>query len=109
MRRAVKNGDLAGLSAERLEELSVELEKPLGTDEYTCLHWACHYGKAEVINSNGASELNLTPLLTSSDSSAPSRIGCKCYQPNQTRLDCSSHLLHQRLFYMLAGVATYNS
>ena len=32
-----------------LKELSVELEKPLGTDEYTCLHWACHYGKAEVI------------------------------------------------------------
>ena len=45
VRRAIKNGDLAGLSAERLEELSVELEKPLGTDEYTCLYWACHYGK----------------------------------------------------------------
>ena len=35
VRRTIKNGDLAGLSAERLEELSVELEKPLGTDEYT--------------------------------------------------------------------------
>ena len=45
VRRTIKNGDLAGLSAERLEELSVELEKPLGTDEYTCLHWACHYGR----------------------------------------------------------------
>ena len=51
------NGDLAGLSAERLaiEDLSVELEKPLGTDEYTCLHWACHYGKAEVIQMEPAS------------------------------------------------------
>ena len=55
VRRAIKNGDLAGLSAERLEELSVELEKPLGTDEYTCLHWACHYGKAEVIQMEPAS------------------------------------------------------
>lgn len=49
VRRAIKIGDLASLSAERLEELSVELEKPLGADEYTCLHWASHYGKAEVI------------------------------------------------------------
>lgn len=48
IKRAIKSGDLEGLSADRLRELRVELNVGLGVDEYSCLHRACHYGKPEV-------------------------------------------------------------
>ncbi len=48
IKRAVRDGDLNGLSAARFLELGVEIDEASGADEYTCLHWACHYGKAEV-------------------------------------------------------------
>ena len=48
IKKTVKNGDLQGLSAERFHELGLQLNQGLGPKEYTSLHWACHYGKAEV-------------------------------------------------------------
>ena len=48
IKRAIRNGDLQGLSVEKFQELGLELNEGLGPKEYTPLHWACHYGKAEV-------------------------------------------------------------
>ena len=48
MKKAVRSGDLKNLSAERFQELGLDLDAGLGPDEYNSLHWACHYGKAEV-------------------------------------------------------------
>ncbi len=49
VRQAIKAGDLAALAPERLEELSVDVNECLGSEGYTTLHWACHYGRAEVL------------------------------------------------------------
>lgn len=48
VKRAVRGGDVKGLTAERFKELRIELDGGLGTDQYATLHWACHHGKAEV-------------------------------------------------------------
>ncbi len=48
VKRAIKNRDLLGLSADKFQELHINLNEGLGLEDYTSLHWACHYGKAEV-------------------------------------------------------------
>lgn len=48
IKRAVKDGDLLGLCADRLQDLHINVNDGLGPEDYTSLHWACHYGKAEV-------------------------------------------------------------
>ena len=48
VKRAVATGDAEALAAERLNELGVDVNDTIGSDGYTPLHWACHYGKAEV-------------------------------------------------------------
>lgn len=48
VKRAIRKGDLQSLSADRLQELGVEIDGGIGRDDYTILHWACHYRKAEV-------------------------------------------------------------
>lgn len=48
LKRAVRGGDLNLLSWERLGELGVQVDQGLGVEDYALLHWACHYGKAEV-------------------------------------------------------------
>lgn len=48
LKRAVKNGNLEELSPEKFQELGLQVDQSLGAEEYSCLHWACHYGKAEV-------------------------------------------------------------
>lgn len=48
LKKAVKNGDLKELSAEKFLELGLQVDQGLGAEDYSCLHWACHHGKAEV-------------------------------------------------------------
>ena len=48
VKRAIAGGDAEALAAERLDELGVDVNDTIGNDGYTPLHWACHYGKAEV-------------------------------------------------------------
>lgn len=49
LKRAVRDGDVKSLSADRFRELGVEVDQGLGVDDYASTHWACHYGKAEVL------------------------------------------------------------
>ena len=48
IKRAVRGGELQDLTLDSLRELGVGLDEGVGLVEYNCLHWACHYGKAEV-------------------------------------------------------------
>lgn len=48
IKKVIKDGDLQGLSADKFHGFGVQLNEGLGPKDYTCLHWACHYGKAEV-------------------------------------------------------------
>ena len=50
VKEAIRSGDLDALEEERLEELGVYANSELGEDGFTPVHWACHYGKAEVRN-----------------------------------------------------------
>ncbi len=53
VKQAIKAGDLGTLGPERLEELGVDVNECLGSEDYTTLHWACHYGRAEVLIRDG--------------------------------------------------------
>ena len=48
VKKAVKSGDLRELTAEKFQELGVHVDQGTGAEDYSSLHWACHYGKAEV-------------------------------------------------------------
>ena len=48
IKKAIRSGDTDDLEEEKLHELGVDVNSTLGNDGYTPLHWACHYGRAEV-------------------------------------------------------------
>ena len=48
IKEAIRSGDLDALDEERLHELGVDSDSELGEDGYTPIHWACHFGRAEV-------------------------------------------------------------
>ena len=48
VKEAIRSGDLDALDEDKLEELGVYANSELGDDGFTPVHWACHYGRAEV-------------------------------------------------------------
>lgn len=110
VKRAVRSGDLAGLSRERFRELGIELDEGLGADQYSVLHWACHQGKAEVkkIIDTQCSQLADKARyedwnVLNAGSAAYSGAGCRHSRPHPTGMDGCTHLRHQGVCYLPAG------
>lgn len=51
VKEAIRSGDVEALDEDRLEELGVGANSVVGDDGFTLVHWACHYGRAEVFYS----------------------------------------------------------
>ena len=49
IKRAIRSGDLDALEEHKLQEMNVDVDTGLGSDDFTPLHWACYYGQAEVV------------------------------------------------------------
>ena len=48
VKEAIRSGDVDVLDEERLEELGLNANSVVGDDGFTLVHWACHFGRAEV-------------------------------------------------------------
>jgi hypothetical protein len=48
VKEAIRSGDVDALDEERLEELGFKANSVVGDDGFTLVHWACHFGRAEV-------------------------------------------------------------
>lgn len=59
VKEAIRSGDVDALDEDRLQELGVDANSELGEDGFTPVHWACHFGRAEVsYQYTAASELS---------------------------------------------------
>lgn len=48
LKKAIFSGDLEALEKVNFQKYGLDINSPLGNDGYSALHWACHYGRAEV-------------------------------------------------------------
>lgn len=48
VKEAIRSDDVDALDEERLEELGFNANSVVGDDGFTLVHWACHFGRAEV-------------------------------------------------------------
>ena len=49
LKSAVRSGDLEVFKEANFQKYGLDINSPLGNDGYSTLHWACHYGRVEVI------------------------------------------------------------
>lgn len=52
VKEAIRSGDVDALDEDKLEELGFNANSVVGDDGFTLVHWACHYGRAEVSFTN---------------------------------------------------------
>ena len=48
IKKAIRSGNVEDLEKSNFQECGLDIDSGLGDDNYTALHWACHYGRAEV-------------------------------------------------------------
>ena len=48
VKQAIRSEELEALELQNLERLGVKLDEGIGSDGFTPMHWACHYGRAKV-------------------------------------------------------------
>ena len=64
VKEAIRSGDVDALDEERLEELGFNANSVVGDDGFTLVHWACHFGRAEVSFLKGAKDRHFTMIMT---------------------------------------------
>ncbi len=49
LKKAIRSGNVEDLEESKFQHYGLDINSALGSDGYSALHWACHYGRAEVI------------------------------------------------------------
>ena len=49
VKQAIRSGAVKALTPERLKEVGIGVNSIIGNEGFTPLHWACHYGRTEVL------------------------------------------------------------
>ncbi len=48
LKKAIRSGNVEDLEESNFQNYGLDINSALGSDGYSALHWACHYGRAEV-------------------------------------------------------------
>ncbi|XP_064394153.1 ankyrin repeat domain-containing protein 42-like [Halichondria panicea] len=49
LKKAIRSGNVEDLEESNFQNYGLDINSALGSDGYSALHWACHYGRAEVL------------------------------------------------------------